>query len=85
MNPYTSNFTNETLLLKTPSGWVIEDIQAIYDESTRQILFMIHHQEDSTFADAYWILLVEFDTMQVKEKKQITTIPDFDMWELFIL
>ncbi len=51
MNPYTSTFTNETLLLKIPDEWVVEDIQAIYDESARQILFIIHHQQESTFAD----------------------------------
>jgi hypothetical protein len=85
MNPYTGKFTNETLLMKTPSGWLVHEIQAIYNERTRQILFMIHHQQDPTFEDKYWIMLVEFDTMKVNEKKQVTTIPAFDMWELFSL
>jgi hypothetical protein len=85
MNPYTSKFSNETLLLKTPDECLVEDIQAIYNEQTREILFMIHHQQDSTFEDKYWIMLVEFDTMKVNMKKQITTIPDFDVWELFSL
>src|SRR5207248_21609 len=86
MNPYTSEFTNETLLLKTPEGWDVEGIQAIYNERTRQILFLIHHQQDSTFDDKYWIMFVEFDTMKVVQKKQVTTIPDFDLWwEFFLL
>jgi len=85
MDPYTSKFSNETLLLKTPSGSVIEDIQAIYDEQTRQILFMIYHQQESTFASTYWIILVEFDTMKVNDKKQVSTIDDLETWELFLL
>lgn len=85
MNPYTSKFTNETLLRKTPDGWDVEDIQAIYDEQTRQILFMIHYQQDSTFKDQYWIMMVEFDTMKMNMIKQVTTIHDFDVWELFIV
>ncbi|CAF0784699.1 unnamed protein product [Adineta steineri] len=32
MNRYTEIFTNGPLLLKTPSGVVVDDIQAIYDE-----------------------------------------------------
>jgi hypothetical protein len=85
MDPYTSKFSNETLLMKTPSGSVIEDIQAIYDEQTRQILFMIDHQLESTFASTYWIILVEFDTMKVNDKKQVSTRHDLETWELFIL
>ena len=85
MDPYTSKFTNETLLLKRPNDWVVEDMQAIYNERTRQILFMIHHQQDTTFENKYWIMFVEFDTMKMIQKKQVTTIPDFDMWELFLL
>ncbi len=85
MDPYTSKFTNETLLLKTPSGWFTEDIQAVYDEQTRQILFMIYHQQESTFASTYWIILVEFDTMKVNVKKQVSTRHDLETWELFIL
>jgi hypothetical protein len=85
MNPYTSKFTNETLLLKTPHESLVEDIQAIYDEPTRQILFMIHRQQESTFADKRWIMVVDFDTMQAIEKKQVTTIDNFQAWKLFIL
>jgi hypothetical protein len=85
MDPYTSKFTNETLLLKTPDEWVVEDIQAIYNQQTREILFMIHHQQESTFDDKYWVMVVEFDTMEVKQKKQVTTIDGFDIYELFIL
>jgi hypothetical protein len=85
MNPYTGKFTNETLLLETPKNWLVQSIQAVYNEQTRQILFMIQHQQDPTFVNKYWILIVEFDTMKVNQKKQVTTIPDFDMWKLFFL
>ncbi|UJR20128.1 hypothetical protein I4U23_023260 [Adineta vaga] len=85
MNPYTGEFRNETLLLATPAGWDIQDIQAIYDEQTRQILFLINHENDSTFSDTYWVLLVEFDTMKIIEKKKVDHIHDFSMWELFLL
>ncbi|CAF0989040.1 unnamed protein product [Adineta ricciae] len=85
MNPYTGEFRNETLLFPTPAGLVVQDIQAVYNETTRQILFFIHHENDSTFSDTYWTLLVEFDTMKILEKKQVKNIQDFDMWELFLL
>ncbi|CAF0978021.1 unnamed protein product [Rotaria sordida] len=84
MDPYTSRLSNETLLLKTPNEWVVESIQTIFDEQTRQILFVIEHQQESTFDEKYWLMFVEFDTMKVNMKKQITK-PDFDMWELFII
>ncbi|CAF1075190.1 unnamed protein product [Rotaria sordida] len=84
MDPYTSRLSNETLLLKTPNEWVVESIQAIFDEQTRQILFVIEHQQESTFDEKYWLMFVEFDTMKVNMKKQITK-PDFDIWELFII
>lgn len=82
MDPYTGKFTNQTLLLKTPEGWDVESIQAVFDESTRQIFFIVEHQQDSTFQSKYWLLLVEFDTMTVKQKKQVSH-PDFDVWEVF--
>ncbi|CAF1459721.1 unnamed protein product, partial [Rotaria sordida] len=85
MNPYTSEITNENLLLKTPNQWVVKDIQAIYDESTRQILFMIHHLHSATLEDIYWIMFVDFDTMEIKEKKQDRSIQLFETWELFTL
>ncbi|CAF1122797.1 unnamed protein product [Rotaria sordida] len=85
MNPYTSELTNEKLLLKTPDSWVVKDVQAVYDESTRQILLMIHHKEVLTLEDKYWIMLVEFHTMQIKDKKQDTPIQEFETWKLFTL
>ncbi|CAF4257866.1 unnamed protein product, partial [Rotaria sordida] len=40
MNPY-SKFQNKTSLLKTPFGWFVQSVQALFDESTRQILFLM--------------------------------------------
>lgn len=70
MNPYTSKFTNETLLFKTSRDWVIEDVQAVYDEQTWQVLFMIKYEHDDPFEQQYWIMLVEFDAMKINMKKQ---------------
>ena len=84
MDPYTGKFTNQTLLLKTPEGWDVVSTQAVFDELTRQIFFIIEHQQDSTFQSKYWLLFVEFDTMIVKQKKQVSH-PDFDVWEVFQL
>ncbi|UJR18197.1 hypothetical protein I4U23_005098 [Adineta vaga] len=85
MNPYTSKLTNQTLLSKTPVATEVRDVQAIYDPSTRQILFLIHHVYTPLMEDQYWIILVEFDTMKMIEKKQVNTIKEFHTWELFNL
>lgn len=84
MNPYTSEFTNTTLLLKTPKGWVVESVQAVFNEQTRQVFFIIEHQQDNDIGMKFWLIFIEFDTMEVKAKKEITK-PDFDEWELFIV
>ncbi|CAF3756999.1 unnamed protein product [Rotaria sp. Silwood1] len=85
MNPYTSEFSNVTLLFETPDLWVVEFIDAIFDEQTRHILFLIQHQNEETFDLKNWMILVEFDTMNVIGKKQVKTIPEFADWEYFIL
>ncbi|CAF0943968.1 unnamed protein product [Adineta steineri] len=85
MNPFTSKITNEKLLLKTPSGWVVSDVQAVYDASTRQILFMIHHKQVKTLEDKYWIIFIDFDTMEIKDKKQDTPVQELETWKLFTL
>lgn len=85
MNPYTSQFSNETLLFKTEPDWVIEDVQAVYNEETRQVLFAFTYENDDSFAEQYWVVLVEFDTMKINMKKQIKSIDDFFEWELFVV
>jgi hypothetical protein len=82
MNPYTSKFQNETLLLKTPSGWVVESIKAVFDESNRQILFMVEQRSEIFNDEGSWSIIVEFDTMKIIRKKQISS---FDAWEFFII
>jgi hypothetical protein len=85
MNPYTSKFQNETLLLKTPSGMVVDSIKAVFNETNRQVLFLIEQSSEMTNYGPYWSIIVEFDTMKIIEKKQVDTIPDLDSWEFFII
>ncbi|CAF3738149.1 unnamed protein product [Rotaria socialis] len=85
MNPYTSKFQNETLLLKTGSGSVVESVKAVFNEEVRQVLFMIHQENENQNEAGNWMVLVQFDTMKVIEKKKVSTIPEFDMWEFFIV
>ncbi|CAF1457977.1 unnamed protein product [Rotaria sp. Silwood1] len=85
MDPYTSEFSNVNLLFETPDLWTVEFIKAIFDERTRQILFLIQHQSEETFHVKNWMMFVEFDTMNVTGKKQVKTIPEMADWEYFIL
>ncbi|CAF0784647.1 unnamed protein product [Adineta steineri] len=85
-NPYTGIFTNETILLQTSLGLAADDIQAIYNEQTRRILFLIDYESNSMFGHENWMVIVEFDTMKINpKKKQIEATPNLNAWELFIL
>jgi hypothetical protein len=84
MNPYTSEFRNETLLLETGSGYDIESIKAVYNVPTRQVMFMIEKVTESGSAAENWMILVEFDTMKIIDKKQVDSISGFDLWEFFL-
>lgn len=83
MNPYNGTFSNQTTLLKTPQGWVVESVQSVFLEDVRQVLFVIEHQVENDVKTKYWLIYVEFDTMNIRSKKQITK-PEFDDWQLFI-
>jgi len=83
MNPYTSKFSNETILFKVARGWDIKDTQAIYDEQSRQVLVLIRYENDDTFEGQYWIMLVDFDTMEINLKKEIKTDEYLSDWALF--
>ncbi|UJR16946.1 hypothetical protein I4U23_003844 [Adineta vaga] len=83
MNPYTSEFQEEILLLKTPIGLVVQDVQAVYDESNRQVLFLIRQNDLQSIKIFVWLIIVEFDTMKIVEKKQINTVIDLSMWMFF--
>ncbi|CAF2742780.1 unnamed protein product [Rotaria sp. Silwood2] len=83
MNPYTSKFRNEILLLKTPSGLVVESIKAVFNESNRQVLFMIKQSSAALTGKTSWSIIVDFDTMKIIQKKQATSISAFDSWEFF--
>lgn len=85
VDPYTSKFKNETLLLKTSSEWVLESIKAIYNPSNRQVLFMIEQSSENSSGKNDWSVIVEFDTMKIIEKKRVNTISVFDAWEFFMI
>jgi hypothetical protein len=74
INPYTSKLQNETSLLKTPFGWFVQSIQALFDESTRQVLFLIKQTDLQQIQITVWSIIVEFDTLKIIEKKQIDTV-----------
>ena len=83
MSPYTSKFRNETLLLKTPFEWTVQVIKAVFDESNRQILFMIEQVSETFNQEVHWSIIVDFDTMRILLKKRVNTIPAFGFWEYF--
>jgi hypothetical protein len=85
MNPYTSQFLNETLLLETGSGYDIESIKAVYNEPTRQVMFMIEKVTESGSDAENWMILVEFDTMKIISKKKVGSISAFEYWEFFLI
>ena len=85
MDPYTGAFRNETLLLQTGSGSVIQSIEAIYNSGTGQVLFMIEKEAEDFSSSEKWMILVQFHTMAVLERKQVDTISGFDLWQFFLL
>jgi hypothetical protein len=85
MNPYTSEFQNETLLLETGRDYVIESIKAVYNQQTHQVLFIIDKEPEGNADAEYWMILVEFYTMKIIDKKQVDTISAFQYWEFFLV
>jgi hypothetical protein len=85
MNPYTSEFQNETLLLETGSGYLINSIKAVYNQQTHQILFVVDKETGTNENGETWMIIVEFYTMKIIDKKQVDTVMDADYWEFFIL
>ena len=85
MNPYTSNYTQQTLLTKTPDNAALRDIQAVFDEKTRHVLFIIHYGQSSFDEDLCWSIIVQFDTMKILSKKQINNEYYVSSWQLFNL
>lgn len=85
MNPYTSEFSNETLLFKMTSGYVIESVEAVYNSLTDEVLFLIDKQSENDQPDEQWMIVVEFHTMNILNKKQVKTVSGIDMWQFFLL
>jgi hypothetical protein len=85
MNPYTSEFQNKTLLLETGSGNVIESIEAVYNQKTHQVLFIIDQETETGSTVAYWMIIVDFYTMKIVDKKQIDTITGLQYWQFFLI
>lgn len=83
MNPQTGEVRNEQTLLKKPFGWPIQSIQPIFDETTRQVLFLIKITDLSYTQIQVWSIIVEFDTMKIIEAKQDTSLIDLETWTFF--
>ncbi|CAF0865674.1 unnamed protein product [Adineta steineri] len=83
INPYTGKLQNEASLLKTPFGWFVQSVQALFDESTRQILFLIQQSDLQQIQITVWAITVEFDTMKIIEKKQVNALAGLQTWTFF--
>ncbi|CAF0988036.1 unnamed protein product [Adineta steineri] len=83
INPYTGKLHNEASLLKTPFGWFVQSVQALFDESTRQILFLIQQSDLQQIQISVWAITVEFDTMKIIEKKQVNALAGLQAWTFF--
>ena len=83
LNPYTARIQNETPLLKTPFGWSVHSVQALFDESTRQVLYLIKQTDIQQLRIVAWSITVDFDTLKIVETKQVTTLLDLDAWTFF--
>ncbi|CAF4120040.1 unnamed protein product [Adineta steineri] len=83
INPYTGKLHNEASLLKTPFGWFVQSVQALFDESTRQILFLIQQSDLQQIQITVWAITVEFDTMKIIEKKQVNALAVLQTWTFF--
>jgi hypothetical protein len=85
MDPYSAEFQNETLLLETGSGFVIESTKAVYNEKTNLILFMIDKETEARNGNGEsWMVIVEFYTMKIIEKKQFNAGGDIEFLEFFL-
>ena len=80
MDPYTSELQKETILLNTPFGWSVRSVQALFDDSTRHVLFLIKQTNLQGTEIIVWSITVQFDTMNIIEKKQIDTVMDVEDW-----
>ncbi|UJR12438.1 hypothetical protein I4U23_016614 [Adineta vaga] len=85
MDPHTGEFHQEKPFFKAQGLWYINNIQDLFDESTRQILFFIQLSDlPASQSDAY-IIQVDFDTMKII--KQTRIYPNFlpIQWSFFCL
>lgn len=85
MNPYTGEFSNETLLLETGLGYEIDWIKAVYNKKMGHVLFMIDKEDGTHTTAEQWVVIVEFHTMKIVERKQVDTLKPYTFWEYFIL
>lgn len=83
MNPFTGVFQEEIPILEKPFGWPVQSFQAFFDESNRQVLYLIKITDLQYIRMQIWSVIVEFDTLKIVEKKQITTLNDLQNWTFF--
>lgn len=85
MNPYTSEFRNQTLLLEHRDGFDVESVEAVYHENIGEILFLILEQSEDGSVNEQWMILVEFQTMKIRQKTKIRQPPAINDWQFFLL
>lgn len=83
MDPYTARIQNETSLLKTPFGWVVRSVQALFNETTRQVLYLIKQTDLQQVRIIVWSIVVDFDTLNIIDKKQVDTLVSLEQWTFF--
>jgi hypothetical protein len=85
MDPYTSEFQNQTLLFDVDREHIIESIQAIYNQLTGQVLFMLNKQMEMNDSDESWMIQVDFLTMKIIDKKSVDKVTALELWNFFLL
>jgi hypothetical protein len=83
LDPYTTKIQNETPLLKTPFGWVVRSVQALFNKATRQVLYLIKQTDLQQIQIIVWSIVADFDTLKIIEKKQVDTLMSLQDWTFF--
>ncbi|CAF0981776.1 unnamed protein product [Didymodactylos carnosus] len=85
----TFPYRNESLvmLFETSENQDIELMKDVWNPKKREVLFMIQTRNDETLKTTNYMLRVQFDTLNVLEKVQLTDeqLPLFELWEYFYL
>ena len=70
---------------KRVRAFVIESTKAVYNEKTNLILFIIDKETEARDGNGEsWMVIVEFHTMKIIEKKQFNAGGDIEFLEFFL-